>query len=83
MKFKTWINTFMVEKGIDPEHIMEIEGGEWGTNFVPVGCVIEYITAMPAIHDGFKAKVVEIDFKNGDVMDFFKHCAKGMVCAEI
>ena len=29
MSFKSWLNKFIAEKGIDPEYIMEVEGPVW------------------------------------------------------
>lgn len=78
MKFGKWIDTFIEEKGIDTEFVFEVEGKSGEVNFIPVGCVIDYVKAFPPCHENFKNKVVGIDFVNGDVMDFFKHCAKGM-----
>lgn len=78
MKFEKWIDTFIEEKGIDTEFAFDVVGPSGMDNMIPVGCVIEAIKNMPAVHAGFKNKVVAIDFANGDVMDFFKHCAKGL-----
>ena len=41
--FNQWIDTFVSEKGIDQEQIIEVEGGVFGTNFIPCGVVIENI----------------------------------------
>ena len=40
---KNYLNTLLSEKGISQERVLEVEGPEYGTNFIPVGCVVEYI----------------------------------------
>lgn len=78
MNFKNWLNTFIDEKGIDRETIIEAEGAS-GTNFIPVGCLLEAIEAAPANEQqGIKATLVKIDFMNGNVMHFLKHLAKAI-----
>ena len=76
MTFAQWIKTFLEEKEIDLETIIEAEGPEWGTNYIPVGSLVELmISAPPHERKAIKTKIVEIDFYNGDVLDFFKHLA--------
>lgn len=74
--FNTWLDTFVEEKGLDPEHVFEKEGPEWGTNWIPLGVVLEYIgIASAAEQEKIKATLVMIDFKNGDVMHYFDYLA--------
>lgn len=40
MNFNTWLDTFLDEKGIDMDQIMEIHGEFYGTNFIPVSELI-------------------------------------------
>ncbi len=78
MTFKTWINTFLSEKGIDPETVVEAEGPS-GTNFIPVGCLVELMQSAPKHEQqGIKTMLVKIDFVNGSVLDYFKHLAKAV-----
>jgi hypothetical protein len=76
--FKTWFNTFNQEKGIDPETNIEVEGPS-GTNFMTLQNVFDAILATSASEQaGIKAMIVKIDFRNGDVVDYYKHLAKAI-----
>ncbi len=78
MAFNSWIDTFLSEKAIDMEKIIEVEGNS-GTNYIPVNIVVD---AMKATSDdekkAIKATFVKIDFNNGDVMHFITHLAKAI-----
>jgi len=75
MNFTKWLNTFVDEKGIDREQIIEAEGPR-GMNFIPVECLLQEIIQAP-LHEreAIKNMIVKIDFLNGDVMHYFKHLA--------
>ena len=77
---RNYLNTLVAEKGLDQEAtIIEVEGAEWGTNFIPLGCVIDFIMESgKANQAAVKDTLVKIDFANGDVMHFFKHVASFM-----
>lgn len=79
-EFKTWLNTFVEEKGLDLSHTFEVEGKEWGTNFIPLENVIECILLNVSDEEKYKLKnqIVKIDFANGDVMHLFEYIAKFM-----
>ena len=78
MNFTTWLNTFISEKNIDIEQVLEVEG-ESGTNWIPVECVLEAIkSASKAEQQGIKNTLVAIDFKNGNVLHFIKHLAQAI-----
>lgn len=80
MTFKNWLNTFISEKGLDLEHVFEVKGVVWGVHNIPLGVVVEHMyQASPKEQAAIKDMVVRIDFRNGDVMDFFKHLAKAVV----
>lgn len=74
--FNKWLDTFVEEKGLDLEKNFKVEGPEYGLNIIPLGVVIEHIKEAPE-HERKKIKniIVAIDFKNGDVLHFFKHLA--------
>lgn len=79
MKFNEWLDTFISEKEIDTEQILEAEGNS-GTNYIPVGVLIEHIKLAPANEkERIKDTIIKIDYKNGDVMHFFKHLAGAIV----
>ncbi len=77
--FITWLDTFVSEKGLDTDHVFEVEGKDWGTNYIPLDALIEAIKgASDNEKNAIKDTIVKIDFYNGDVMDYFKHLAKAI-----
>lgn len=80
MTFSKWLNTFVDEKGLDRDHVFEVNGSEeWGTNYIPLECVLEACIHMHVNDQAkIKDKIVQIDFRNGNVMDFFEYLANGL-----
>ena len=77
--FTRWLDRFLSEKGIDPERVFEVDGAQYGTNFIPVGVVVQHIKiTSPAEQAKIKNVLVAIDFKNGDVYHFLNHLAKSL-----
>lgn len=75
---KKYLNDLLAEKNIDLEETLEVMG-DWGVNFIPVGCVVEAILmAQKAEQEKIRKILVQIDFMNGDILHFFKHLAKAM-----
>ena len=80
MTFNNWIDTFIEEKGIDLEQTFEVEGPVYGINTIPYGVIVEHMKIAPKTEqDAIKNVIVKIDFKNGDVLDFFRHLGKAIV----
>ncbi len=78
MTFTKWIDTFIAEKGIDLEQVLTAEGPS-GTNHIPVGCIVEMIKqTVGAERAKIKQTIVMIDFRNGDVLHFFRHLAQAV-----
>ena len=76
---KNYLNTLLNEKGISTETVLEAQGFEWGTNFITVSAVVDFIDSLDAINKAnVKAKFIRIDFLNGDIMHFMNYIAKGM-----
>ncbi len=76
--FSKWIDTFVSEKGIDSEKILEVEANATA-HFIPVGCVVEAMKSANKVEQaGIKTTIVKIDFCNGDVLHFFRHLATGL-----
>ena len=74
-----YLNTLLNEKGISTETVLEVQGADWGTNFIPVSSVIEFINSLDVnTQSKIKANFIKIDFYNGDVMHFMNYIAKGM-----
>lgn len=71
-----YIEQLLEEKKISVETGIDLEGHIGLT----LQNVVEFIDNMPkAMQDKVRATLVEIDYKNGDVMHFFHYIAKGMV----
>ena len=74
---KTYLETLLQEKGISLDTVLEAEGKqEFGTNYIPMSAIVEFMDSQYLeTKQGMKAKLVQIDFNNGDVMHFFQHIA--------
>lgn len=78
MTFNQWIDTFVSEKGIDLDHVLEAEGPS-GVNFMPVQILIDAIKAAPASEQvQIRTVIVKLDFANAPVLPFFAHLAKAL-----
>lgn len=78
MNFAKWISTFLEEKGIDLEDTVTAEGAS-GTNWIPVGCLVDLMKQAPHHEQkAIKTMIVKIDFRNGNIMDYFAHLAKAV-----
>ena len=76
--FDQWIDTFIAEKGIDPEEMFEFEGAS-GHNDMPYGVVIEHMKiASPQEQMAIKNMIVKLDFKNADIRDYLRHLGKAL-----
>jgi hypothetical protein len=77
--FDHWLDTFVEEKGLDTEGFFEVEGPRWGTNFIPLGCVIEFCKSAPDIvQEKIKETLVIMDFTDDDVTVLFGVIAEEM-----
>lgn len=77
--FSSWIDTFVEEKDLDLDHRFDVEGPEWGWNSIPLASVVDAAKqCCPTEQAQVKAKLVEIDLRNGDPMHFFEYLAKGL-----
>lgn len=73
---RTYLNTLLEEKGIDQQTILEVEGMS-GINFIPVAIIVDYISKAPLeVQENIKGTIVNIDFRNGNILDFFKYIAE-------
>jgi hypothetical protein len=81
--FNKWLDTFLSEKGIALEEVLEVEAHDGNPNFIPVGCLVEAIKqAIPKEQKGIKSMLVKIDFRNGNVRHFLTHLAKAIALPE-
>jgi hypothetical protein len=78
MTFTRWLDTFLAEKGIDLEHAFTVDGPS-GENYIPVACLVREIKGAPfREQQAIKAMIIRIDFKNGNVLDYFRHLAQAI-----
>ena len=76
--FIKWLDTFIEEKGIDLNDVVEITTNN-NTHFFEIGNIVEHIKATTKEEQtAIKDMIVKIDFHNGDVIDYFKHLAKAL-----
>jgi hypothetical protein len=76
--FERWLDTFIEEKGIDPDDNLEVEGPS-GLNIMPIGVLLDAIKAAPAHEqEEIKAMIVQLDFVNARILPYFKHLAKAV-----
>lgn len=76
--FNKWLDTFIDEKGIDLEQVIEIKT-ETNVHYFEIGNIIANIKATtPEEQAGIKDMIVKIDFYNGDVVDYFRHLAQAL-----
>jgi hypothetical protein len=78
MNFKKWLETLIEEKGLENEIFTIDYEGEF--HMIEMQFLVEFLGGMDKRNqDKIKNILVMIDFKNGDVMDFMNHCARGYV----
>jgi hypothetical protein len=81
MNTKTFLKTLLEGKGISEEHTFEIKSdGIYGNHHVPMEVVIEFIDSLELpLQYVIRRKLMRIDFKNGDILNFLQYITKGMV----
>ena len=83
MIFSKWLDTFVEEKGLDTDEILEVEGAS-GMNWIPLEVLLDAIkTTSRQEQIAIKAVIVKLDFINADCLDYFKHLAKAIARVEI
>ena len=70
MTFTKWFTTFVAEKNINVDRMIEVDGPS-GLNMIPVAVLIEAINAAPANEQAaIKTMLVKIDFANAPVATY-------------
>ena len=76
--FNKWLDPFISEKGYDLETLFEVEGAS-GTNYIPLGCVIEAVKATSKQEqNAIKTMIVKLDFINANRLNYFRHLAQAI-----
>lgn len=79
-KFEKWLNTFIEEKGIETELSIQFDDENGNFHIMPVKIILDAIKSTTKEEQAqIKNTIVQIDFKNGNVLDYFKHLAKALV----
>lgn len=74
--FNKWLDTFIEEKEIDLEQVIEIKT-DTNTHYFEIGNIIANIKATTLEEQaGIKDMIVKIVFHNGDVVDYFRYLAQ-------
>jgi hypothetical protein len=74
--FNTWLDTLLEEKEIDGEQILEAKSPNGTPNSIPVAVVAAAMKSAPAHEQAaIKTTLVKIDYRNGDILHFFRHLA--------
>lgn len=77
--FTEWLDTYLEESQL-PYASWDITGPDGTPHMIDSDVVIEAIkSAGPGEQAQIKDKMVQIDFANGDMNDFFKHLAEALV----
>jgi len=72
----TYLNNLITEKNLNVDFMFEVEGAEWGVNFIPLEVVVEHMILAPKDQQKQMLNTLtKIDFQNGDVMHYFKYLA--------
>ena len=72
-----YFRTLLNEKNISLDTVLEVEGADYGTNFIPVECVVEFMeNADRATQTKMRNTLIQIDYKNGNVLHFITYIAK-------
>jgi len=79
LNFNKWFDTFLDEKNLQHKS-WTIKDKNGTDNFINSEVVIESIKNSPSNEQkSIKDMLIKIDFKNGNVMDYFKHLATGLI----
>lgn len=72
-EFRAWLEGFLDEKEIDTETSFMFNGGDGFTTYMTIDAIIEQLCAVHQDdQEAVKKKMVEIDFNNGDIVDFLR-----------
>jgi len=79
MTFSKWLDALVNEKGFDLDLAIEVVGPTGIMNHIPLECLLLEIKAAPDLDQArIKSAIVMLDFKNANILDYFKHLAKAI-----
>ena len=63
---------------VRPDFTFKVEGGFYGTNYIPLAAVLEAICNTSPDLQKIKTQIVRIDFCHADPMEYFRGFAERM-----
>ena len=79
MTFEKWLDTFIDEKELDRNYVFEIKY-EDTTHLMKFKALTESIIALPEKHrKKIKNKLIAINIRNGNFMDFLNYVAEALI----
>ena len=79
MSFNNWLDTFISEKNINLDESFEVEGPNYGTNYMRIINVIHAIKETSCDEQSaIKNQLVKLDFYNQPIEPFIKHLAQAI-----
>lgn len=79
MSFADSIDRYIAEKGLDTEHVFEVEGPEWGLNIIPLEVVVEAMKATSTREQhAIQEQLLLVELTGDDPMAYFGHLAKAL-----
>lgn len=76
---KDYLETLIEEKGRETSELIQFEEDKYKGHIMAWDVLIEFIDNHPQFHEDIKNTLTIIDYKNGDVFDYLRNLAKGMI----
>ena len=81
MRFEKWLDTFIEEKRLNLDEVIEVNDGE-NLHIFDLRRIVDELKVCPKfIRDKVKRAIVRLDFCNAPIMPYFEHLAKSLVIA--
>lgn len=77
--FNKWLDTFIEEKGIDTSEEFNSTKKGITQTFSYEDIISNIKNSLEREQEKIKNKIIEIDFNNADVKDFFRHISKALI----
>lgn len=79
MSFNTWLDTFISEKNINLDEAFEVEGPNYGTNYMVIENVVDVIKETSSHEQSeIKNQLIKLDSYNQPIEPFLKHLAQAI-----
>lgn len=79
MSFAAYLDRYIAEKGLDTEHVFEVEGPVWGTNYIPLEVLVEVMKGTGEEEQRvIQEQLLLVELTSGDPMHYFGHLVKAL-----